>query len=453
MQTARAPLGRRAPLAAALAALLVLSWHAAAAGAGGDGPGRGGEGASEERVRALAGELADLRGRPLGDDIEGRLVRADGLGEGARELASAGPARGADGAAFLARFGFAPEGGPAPHRVFEGARGGFYDLRAGRLYAGRDAAGPGLAWSVARAVRDADVGAASFLAAAESADARAARRAVFEGDAAVLALERELGREGLGVPWGSRAAVDLLRRLGDDGGGAGGAWEADALFPYREGAAFVARLRRSQPWSAIDALYERPPLSTSHILHPERYERYDRPLAIRRGRVGPAELYELAYDDVRGELGLKVWLMQRGLERARAARAAAGWAGDRLAIYRPPAEAGGMWPELAVSYSAWASEIDAAEFFEAASRALDAGETRRVASAGDEHFAFASGALERSWVERRGAEVVVGLGALSAWEDAIRRAVWESWGEAEDDPGPRRRDGGEGRDRHAREAP
>ena len=43
------------------------------------------------------------------------------------------------------------------------------------------------------------------------------------------------------------------------------------LFPYREGAQFVAALLDVGWWPAVNAAYLDPPVSTEQILHPEKY--------------------------------------------------------------------------------------------------------------------------------------------------------------------------------------
>lgn len=428
---------RRTGVALALAAGISASVSLLSAETAGD--------VEPERIRDLAAELAELRGADPDEVAEAIAIQGGGPIGRARALwnAGEGAARAPEGRA-LARLGAGAAEIEGAVSGLPGARlGGYYDLDEGRLYVGDASAASesGLVWSVARAVRDRGVDAASFLQEAESTDELLARRALFEGDAAALALERQMRREGLGVAWGSDAAVELLRELGGaraDGRVGGGDARADPLaeapeearerllFPFREGAAFVARVRRERAWSAVDAMYEKPPLSTSHILHPERYARYDRPREIEAGGVGADDLYERAFDDVLGELGLKIWLKARGVDPRRAARGASGWAGDRLVVYEPPARLGGLWPELAIRYTSWETELDAVEFFEAAARAVE-GLSESGARSGDGRFVYDVGAMDRGLVERRGDAVVVVMGAPPAWAEEIREAVWENF--------------------------
>jgi hypothetical protein len=52
------------------------------------------------------------------------------------------------------------------------------------------------------------------------------------------------------------------------------------LFPYRDGLAFVVDLYRAGGFALVDQAYARPPQTTEHILHPEKYLADERPRAI-----------------------------------------------------------------------------------------------------------------------------------------------------------------------------
>src|SRR5262249_38517707 len=142
-------------------------------------------------------------------------------------------------------------------------------------------------------------------------------------------------------------------------------------FPYRAGFAFVAALRRRQPWAAVDAAFARPPRSTEQILHPERYLADDPPIGIAIDPPPSLRGYTHAHDTVWGELGFELFLRSNGIDAATAAEAAAGWGGDRAAVFTRDSD---RRPEVAVgiSRSEWDSEADAIEAHEAVVKALDA---------------------------------------------------------------------------------
>src|SRR3970040_1175755 len=113
------------------------------------------------------------------------------------------------------------------------------------------------------------------------------------------------------------------------------------LFPYVGGLAFVAHVRKTQPWKAVDAVYKKPPLSTEHILHPASYDRYERPDTITATPPAALPGWTIAYQNVSGELGLGIFLRQHGVPSTTSAAGAqgpgkaelagSGWGGGGLA--------------------------------------------------------------------------------------------------------------------------
>jgi hypothetical protein len=53
------------------------------------------------------------------------------------------------------------------------------------------------------------------------------------------------------------------------------------LFPYEAGLTFVCSLLHDGGWTAVDAAYKAPPVSTAQILFPERYRAKERPIDAR----------------------------------------------------------------------------------------------------------------------------------------------------------------------------
>jgi hypothetical protein len=149
-----------------------------------------------------------------------------------------------------------------------------------------------------------------------------------------------------------------------------------ALFPYQGGATFAQALT-AQP-GGIDSAFGDPPMSTEQVIHPEKYIRREDPIDVRigegiAGRVGRG--WAEAGRDTLGELILRIWLEEHGVGQPRASlldapsaavqEAVAGWGGDRLVLLR---HADGS-VALALS-TTWDTTTDAAEFAQAAERAL-----------------------------------------------------------------------------------
>jgi hypothetical protein len=107
------------------------------------------------------------------------------------------------------------------------------------------------------------------------------------------------------------------------------------LSAYVDGLGFVSHLHGAGGWPLVDAAHREPPTSSEQILHPERYGAGQGPEALRLPDLPAltAAGYALADEDTLGELEMGVYF-GLGAERTLARRAADGWGGDRLRIYR-----------------------------------------------------------------------------------------------------------------------
>jgi hypothetical protein len=109
--------------------------------------------------------------------------------------------------------------------------------------------------------------------------------------------------------------------------------QAQSIFPYTGGARFVQELldRAGGSWALVDTAERlRPPASTEQVLHPDRYIRVDDPVRVRVGPPGPG--WTRAGGGVWGELQTRLLLSMAGGGDVDAA--AAGWGGDRWALWR-----------------------------------------------------------------------------------------------------------------------
>jgi hypothetical protein len=125
------------------------------------------------------------------------------------------------------------------------------------------------------------------------------------------------------------------------------------IFPYFRGMVFCAKLTNKGGWAAIDEVYRDPPLSTEQILHPEKYrEKPDYPMSIDLGTLAAGESWKEVGRNVLGEMQLGILLKKHGGKLA-----AAGWDGDRYAVFEgPKGKLGLVW------VSTWDTEDDAREF-------------------------------------------------------------------------------------------
>ncbi len=190
------------------------------------------------------------------------------------------------------------------------------------------------------------------------------------------------------------------------------------MFPYLRGMVFVASVTNADGWEGINAAYSQPPLSTEQILHPEKYKKApDAPKAIDLGELDPGEGWNEVGRNVVGELQLSILL---GKHDGR--RAAAGWDGDRFAVFEGPEDHLGL-----VWRTTWDTEQDAREFAESYARF----QTSKLDDDAEEPDEVPD-RLRRSHdgaqylVARRGADVVVVEGFPREATRSLQRAAFRA---------------------------
>jgi hypothetical protein len=139
----------------------------------------------------------------------------------------------------------------------------------------------------------------------------------------------------------------------------------DFFFPYSQGLDFVRRFYDEGGWARVDEVWLNPPVSTEHILHPEKYEAGELPVLVARpaltetlgagwreidsGVMGEWYTYLiLAYADDEGAR----------LSASTARRAAEGWGGDGYVVFYNEASAQTF---LALQWD-WDDQAEAEQF-------------------------------------------------------------------------------------------
>ena len=216
-----------------------------------------------------------------------------------------------------------------------------YDAATGRLlvpdFVPLEAQRIAMAHEVAHAIADQRFGLRRLLQIAPDGtprldgDAERARLALVEGDALLAGLELVDPRESF---LGAHELGGLAERLRAAAESDPPTWFAElGQFSHVDGLLFVARVRARHPWSAVDALWNDPPDSSEQILHPEKYDACEAPIAIDEAALPAlAGFGRPAASDVLGELVVRTWLAS-ALPAEIAARAATGWGGDRAGLY------------------------------------------------------------------------------------------------------------------------
>ncbi len=395
-----------------------------------------------EETTALAQALGRVRRMPVKIDWQRRLVGTADARAAAEAIVRGGasPAETEVDEKLFQRLGLLAPGASYLDRL-AGAVGrdpvGFYDPSSRRLsvpdFVSLPEQRPTLAHEITHAYQDQRFGLRRFFRMTPdgrrglSFDEQLARQALVEGDASVLSMEAIDPRGAFPAPMELAATAQRAR----EGAGPGFAAQTPRFlrellaFPYVEGFAFVARERATASWAAIDAMWARPPESTTQILHPEKYDRRQSPIEI---ELPPLPLMgdglRLARADTLGELLLRIWLAAPGpglaadplLTPETAERAATGWRGDRVAIYVPAAadappspsvpDAGMPPPARTIAalawLTAWESDGDADDFLQSVAPRLAA-----LAAGGESEIAVPLETVDRPmvWRERTGDSV------------------------------------------------
>jgi hypothetical protein len=223
---------------------------------------------------------------------------------------------------------------------------------------------PTLVHEVTHALQDQKFGLARFMEPLDGfSEPQAAIQALIEGDATLVMMDSMLP-SGLSGPELDRMRATVLSTLTDQIAAMPGLEGVPPvvaetfLFPYVAGLDLAARARARGGYAAIDALYASPPISTEQVLHPEKLlgEERDHPREITVKLEGEAlSGYRVTGTDILGELGAKLVLKQ-SIPKDEAARAAAGWDGDRFLVL----EKDGGLPGLLLA-SVWDTPEDAEE--------------------------------------------------------------------------------------------
>ena len=168
----------------------------------------------------------------------------------------------------------------------------------------------------------------------------------------------------------------------------------DFVFPYEQGLNFVRRYYDEGGWARVDEVWRNPPVSTEHILHPERYEAGDWPSPLARPPL--TSTLGAGWRQIESNM-IGEWytylILAHGADSATrladrtAYRAAEGWGGDGLTVFHHD-EAGQT--VLAARWE-WDTQADADEFAEAF---REYGDLRfGAAEAGTHHVCWTAEAL------------------------------------------------------------
>ncbi len=322
-----------------------------------------------EVVRRITEQVSELRGLPVMQDTPTFFISSDQMAENIRQSIEEEYTREeADvESELLALLDFIEPGTDLKEvfaDLYAGAVVGYYDTDTGEMFVLNDGDKPNpaakhtLAHEIVHALQDQAFDLDAFLPEDEENDDLArAKIALVEGDAVLAAAEYLR----------SHLTRSAIRQVYSSGGGADLSEIPRALiefltFPYQEGAAFVAAVHMSSGWDSVDTAYSAPPLSTEHILHPDKYFAGEQPVTVKLPNLASAlgGGWEILDEGVLGEFTISLYLRNR-LPRFRAADAAEMWGGDAYVLIRNDEQD----DSAVVSHSVWDTEEDAQDFFDA----------------------------------------------------------------------------------------
>lgn len=201
------------------------------------------------------------------------------------------------------------------------------------------------------------------------------------------------------------------------------------LFPYEQGLTWVSQVYRRGGWPLVSQAFTDLPKSSEQILHPEKYFAHEAPLKIDLVDLSAtlgANWKRIQYD-VNGEWNYFEILDQFLKSDEESHAAAAGWGGDRYALYENAKNGQTVLMQLA----AWDTEKDARDFFNAYAKRTNLRYQNEINASSNPNDAVHPD--ERSWtttegiayLERRGTQVFIVEGLPKQINPYnLRKRIW-----------------------------
>lgn len=221
------------------------------------------------------------------------------------------------------------------------------------------------------ALQDQHFNLAEFVKTDPMSDASTARQALVEGDATLTMMNALMGTPVEELPGVGGLFKEAMGASGPLAGEGSGELLAESppfiretlLFSYTEGSLFCISVRQKGGQKLLDHAFRKdPPRSSEQILHPEKWHgRRDDPVVLEWPELGGAlPGFAKAAEGEMGEIAVRILLREALKNAERAEAAAAGWGGDRFAVYEKDGR------RLLAWITEWDSAEDAAEFAAAA---------------------------------------------------------------------------------------
>jgi hypothetical protein len=324
---------------------------------------------ADRRVAALLYQVSALRELAANGPVHARVIdRTQMLEQVKRQVRTQVPPNAIRGESdFLSAFEFVPadfDYEAEVYRLIQSQIAGYYepDEKVMFLMAdlSDDEAEVTLAHELIHALQDQHYDLGPKLGyRADGNDEQSAFHCLAEGDATSLMLDYSLRRHGqvaLAIPDDKlRLEIVTSMAVSPELASFPRVLRDSLVSPYVDGILFVHALRRRGGWAAVDAVWRNPPRTTEQVLHLDKLDAREPPEAL---PVPSAPLlgsgWHATHTDVYGEQGIRVAL-EEWMPRQVAARAAAGWAGDRSVVWTRGSS------ETRETAAAWHVRFDLAE--------------------------------------------------------------------------------------------
>lgn len=255
-------------------------------------------------------------------------------------------------------------------------------------------------------------------------DAELAAHSLIEGDATLAMMQyilrkperaREFIKSMSGTAASANEKIESAPR----------ALRESLLFPYEQGAQFVTRLYGRGGWKEVSQAFTTLPQSTEQILHADKYFAREAPIKVEMADIS-AKLgkgWKRIDYDVNGEWSYYLILDEYLKSTDESEKAAAGWGGDRYAVYEGP-----KGEVVLAQLTAWDSLDDAQEFFGAYVKRTEVRYGITLKGFSGPRSTLSEGATRegRVAIEQNGKNVLILEGfsdKLDSW--ALRKAIWK----------------------------
>jgi hypothetical protein len=239
---------------------------------------------------------------------------------------------------------------------------GYYDPKTKVLYVVSDApketAGLTITHELVHALQDQYISLDSTQKIEGMNDRQSAAQAVFEGQAVFEQVSAMMGGPGvaMNLPGGWDRVRDMIRENQSSMpifARAPTVIQETLIFPYLSGAEFVRNFKDRNPGKSV---YDDMPVSTEQVLHPTAFfGKRDAPTIVTLPALTGTTV---TYQNSLGEFETRLFLFTHLKDQNDAVQGAAGWDGDRYALFDTNGGKGVAWVTV------WDSQADASEFFD-----------------------------------------------------------------------------------------